>query len=145
MTADEHAALDALLHEHRAFPPTSAFAPTRSRRAALYDDAQGPRRVVGRARRGRSSGPSPGTPTLEWELPFAKWFVGGTLNASVNCLDRHVAAGNGDRVALHWVGEPEGDRLDLTYAELLARVCQAAHALESLGVTRATASRSTCR
>ena len=53
----------------------------------------------------------------------------------MNCLDRHVAAGNGDRVAIHWVGEPEGERVDLTYAELLARVSQAAHALETLGVT----------
>ena len=52
---------------------------------------------------------------LEWDLPFAKWFVGGKLNASVNCVDRHVAAGRGDKVAFHWVGEPEEDTRTITY------------------------------
>ena len=56
----------------------------------------------------------------EWELPFAKWFVGGKLNASENCVDRHVAAGRGDRVAYHWEGEP-GDTRTITYADLLRR------------------------
>ncbi len=54
----------------------------------------------------------------EWNLPFAKWFIGGQLNVSHNCLDRHVAAGRGDRVAYHWEGEP-GDTRTITYAELL--------------------------
>src|SRR6202044_3208521 len=71
---------------------------------------------------------------LEWELPFAKWFIGGKLNASVNCVDRHVAAGRGDKVAYHWVGEPEGDTRTITYADLLGMVCQAANALSELGV-----------
>jgi acetyl-CoA synthetase len=57
---------------------------------------------------------------LEWDLPFAKWFVGGKLNASYNCLDRHVAAGRGDKVAYHWEGEP-GDTRTITYADLLRR------------------------
>jgi len=65
--------------------------------------------------------------------PFYKWFVGGKLNASHNCLDRHVAAGHGDRVALHWRGE-EGEERDITYAELLAQVKRLANALKSLGV-----------
>ncbi|MBV8951325.1 MAG: acetyl-coenzyme A synthetase, partial [Actinobacteria bacterium] len=52
---------------------------------------------------------------LEWDLPFAKWFIGGTLNVAHNCLDRHVAAGRGDRVAYHWEGEP-GDTRTITYA-----------------------------
>src|SRR4051794_32501636 len=56
--------------------------------------------------------------TLEWALPFAKWFLGGKLNVSENCLDRHVAAGRGDKVAFHWEGEP-GDTRTITYAELL--------------------------
>ena len=56
---------------------------------------------------------------LEWDLPFAKWFVGGTLNVSENCLDRHVAAGRGDKVAFPWEGEP-GDTRTITYADLLA-------------------------
>jgi len=73
--------------------------------------------------------------TLEWELPFAKWFVGGTLNVSVNCLDRHVEAGLGSRVAYHFEGEP-GDTRTITYAELLTDVCQLANGLRSLGVSR---------
>ena len=55
---------------------------------------------------------------LEWDLPFAKWFVGGKLNVAYNCLDRHVEAGQGDKVAYHWEGEP-GDTRTITYAELL--------------------------
>ncbi len=74
---------------------------------------------------------------LDWSNPpFAKWFVGGTLNAAVNCVDRHVDAGRGDKVAIHWVGEPEGDTRDLTYAELQDEVCRAANALTDLGVSK---------
>ena len=74
---------------------------------------------------------------LDWDdPPFAKWFVGGTLNAAVNCVDRHVDAGNGDKVAIHWVGEPEDDDRSLTYAELKDEVCKAANALLDLGVTK---------
>jgi acetyl-CoA synthetase len=72
---------------------------------------------------------------LEWDLPFAKWFVGGKLNASHNCLDRHVAAGHGDQVAYHWEGEP-GDTRTITYAQLLEEVCRLANALKELGVKR---------
>src|SRR5581483_11336844 len=70
---------------------------------------------------------------LEWQLPFAKWFVGGRLNASVTCLDRHVAAGKGDKVALHWEGEP-GDTRTITYAQLLEEVATFANVLKGLGV-----------
>jgi acetyl-CoA synthetase len=73
--------------------------------------------------------------TLEWDLPFAKWFVGGQLNVSENCLDRHVAAGKGDKVAFHWEGEP-GDTRVLTYADLLAEVQRFANVLKGLGVTK---------
>jgi acetyl-CoA synthetase len=72
---------------------------------------------------------------LEWELPFARWFGGGRLNVSVNCLDRHVDAGHGDRVAYHWEGEP-GDTRTLTYADLLDEVCRFANVLKDLGVGR---------
>ena len=72
---------------------------------------------------------------LEWELPFAKWFVGGRLNVSHNCLDRHVTAGHGDRVAIHWEGEP-GDTRTVTYAELHAEVQRLANALKGLGVAK---------
>jgi acetyl-CoA synthetase len=71
---------------------------------------------------------------LDWsEAPFAKWFVGGRINASENCLDRHVAEGRGDQVAIHWVGEP-GDTRDITYSDLLAETCRFANALKSRGI-----------
>ena len=70
---------------------------------------------------------------LDWQPPFAKWFVGGQLNAAYNCVDRHVEAGRGDKVAFHWEGEP-GDTRTITYADLLRDVCRAANALTELGV-----------
>ena len=72
---------------------------------------------------------------LEWDLPFAQWFVGGQLNVSYNCLDRHVEAGKGDKVAYHWEGEP-GDTRTITYADLLDEVQRLANVLKSLGVER---------
>ena len=72
---------------------------------------------------------------LEWDLPYAKWFVGGQLNVAQNCLDRHVAAGRGDRVAIHWEGEP-GDSRTITYADLHAEVQRFANALKGLGVVK---------
>jgi acetyl-CoA synthetase len=72
---------------------------------------------------------------LEWDLPFAKWFVGGKLNVSYNCIDRHVEAGRGDKVAFHWEGEP-GDTRTITYADLLDEVSRFANALKGLGVAK---------
>jgi len=72
---------------------------------------------------------------LEWKLPFAKWFVGGKINAAYNALDRHVEAGHGDQVAYHWEGEP-GDTRTITYAQLLDDVSRLANALKSLGVQK---------
>jgi acetyl-CoA synthetase len=71
--------------------------------------------------------------TLEWNEPFAKWFIGGKTNASYNCLDAQIAAGNGDRIAILWEGEP-GDSLQLTYSQLHVEVCKFANALKSTGV-----------
>ena len=70
---------------------------------------------------------------VDWQLPFAKWFIGGKLNASYNCLDAHVLAGRGDRVAFHFEGEP-GDTRTITYAQLLIEVKKTAHALIELGI-----------
>ena len=72
---------------------------------------------------------------LEWDLPFARWFDGGTLNVSYNCLDRHLAAGRGDKVAFHWEGEP-GDTRTISYRELLGEVSRFANVLKGLGVAR---------
>jgi len=71
----------------------------------------------------------------EWNLPYAKWFVGGRLNVSFNCLDRHVLAGRGDKVAIHWEGEP-GDTRTITYSQLLDETKRFANVLKSLGVDR---------
>ncbi len=74
---------------------------------------------------------------LDWDNPpFAKWFSGGTINAAVNCVDRHVQAGRGDKVAIHWVGEPVDDTRDITYAQLQDEVNRAANALTELGVAK---------
>src|SRR4051794_35097424 len=72
---------------------------------------------------------------LDWNPPWAKWFKEGKLNASHNCLDRHVEAGNGDKVAYHWVGE-DGDTKDVTYADLLAETKKFANAYKKLGVEK---------
>ncbi|MGH2463254.1 MAG: acetate--CoA ligase [Candidatus Limnocylindria bacterium] len=77
----------------------------------------------------------PWAKVLEWEPPFAQWFVGGKLNISVNCLDRHVANGLGDKVAYYWEGEP-GEQRTITYSQLLAETCQMANALRELGVRK---------
>ena len=76
------------------------------------------------------------TKTLEWDIPFAKWFSDGELNASVNCVDRHVAAGKGDKVAYYWVADAEGESRTITYGDLQKLVAQAANALTELGVKK---------
>lgn len=73
--------------------------------------------------------------TLQWDLPYAEWFIGGKLNLSANCLDRHVEAGHGDRIAYFWEGEP-GDTRQITYAELLDEVSRFANVLKGLGLER---------
>ncbi|MEY3919980.1 MAG: hypothetical protein RLZ15_774, partial [Actinomycetota bacterium] len=70
---------------------------------------------------------------MDWQVPFSKWFVDGKLNASVNCLDRHIEEGRGDRVAFYFEGEP-GDTRTITYAELLKDVKKAANALTEIGI-----------
>ena len=83
--------------------------------------------------------------TLEWDLPFAKWFTGGELNVAYNCVDRHVERGLGDKVAYHWIGEP-GDTRTLTFARPAARGQQGRPTRSrSSASAPATASRSTCR
>ncbi len=75
---------------------------------------------------------------LEWELPYAKWYLGGKINVAYNCLDRHVEAGRGDKVAFHFEGEPVGERAPITYSQLLDEVVKAANGLQALGVGKGT-------
>ena len=127
-------ALSALLHETRRFPPPPEFAAQANAQPGIYEEAAEDPVAWWATQAERITWDTPFERVLEWDLPFAKWFVGGKLNASVNCVDRHVAAGRGDKVAYHWVGEPEGETRTITYGQLHAMVCQAANALVELGV-----------
>ncbi len=137
--ADEetHDTIDALMAENRTFPPTEEFkADALVAGTFLYDEAAEDDEAFW-ARRAADliDWARPWDTILEWDLPNAKWFVGGQLNVSYNCLDRHVEAGNGERIAFHWEGEP-GDTRTITYADLLEEVCRFANVLKGLGVER---------
>ena len=126
--------IENLMPEGRSFPPDPAFTAQANAKAVLYAEAdQDFESFWARLALSRISWNKPFEKTLEWDLPFAKWFTGGTLNVSENCLDRHVRNGLGDRVAYHWIGEP-GDTRTITYADLLEEVQKAANALLELGV-----------
>ncbi|HSR24466.1 MAG TPA: acetate--CoA ligase [Candidatus Eisenbacteria bacterium] len=127
-------ALSNLLHEERRFPPSEAFAAEAVATGDLYDEAAKDRLAFWEEQARALDWASEWDQVLDWQPPFAKWYVGGRLNVAENCVDRHVAAGKGDKVALHWEGEP-GDSRSLTYAELKDEVCRAANALTALGVT----------
>ena len=135
--ADDNDTIDALLDEQRRFPPSDAF----KRQAltidtSLYDEANADYQGFWARQAAELIDWSTEWHTIcEWELPFSKWFVGGELNVSYNCLDRHVLAGRGDKVAFHWEGEP-GDTRTITYADLLAEVQQFSNVLKGLGVGR---------
>ena len=117
------------------YPPTAEFAKQANASADLYKAAERDRLGFWAEQANRLSWETPFTDVLDWSgAPFAKWFVGGKLNVAYNCVDRHVEAGNGDRVAIHWEGEPLGDSRTLTYSELLADVSKAANALTDLGL-----------
>lgn len=123
-----------LANEQRRFDPPAELAESANATAATYDEAAEDRLGFWADAARRLEWGTEFEKVLDWSNPpFAKWFVGGKLNVAVNCVDRHVDEGNGERVALHFVGEP-GDTRDITYAELKDQVSQAANALESLGV-----------
>ncbi len=127
-------ALDNLLHEDRHFPPPAELAAHANVTAETYAEAEADFEGFWAKRAKRISWQTEPTQVLDWSNPpFAKWYADGTLNAAYNCLDRHVEAGNGDRVAFYFEGEP-GDTQVITYAELTSQVKQAANALLELGV-----------
>jgi acetyl-CoA synthetase len=128
--------LSNLLREDRRFAPPPELARNANATAETYRQAEADRLAFWESQARELSWEKPWEQVLEWNLPYAKWFVGGTLNAAVNCLDRHVEAGRGDKVAFHWIGEPEGDTRDITYSELTAMVCRATNALVELGVNK---------
>ena len=144
--AQSEEALDNLSHEDRRFPPPDALAGHGQRhRADLLRTPRPTWTGSGPTQAERISWGQEPTEVVDWSNPpFAKWYADGTLNAAYNCCDRHVEAGNGDRVAFHFEGEP-GDTRVITYAQLTDEVKRAANALVELGVSRAIGSRSICR
>ncbi|MGK5534085.1 acetate--CoA ligase [Streptomyces sp. URMC 129] len=123
-----------LMTETRRFAPPAAVAADANLTASAYEAAAADRLGFWAEQARRLTWETEPSQTLDWtNPPFAKWFADGRLNVAYNCVDRHVLAGHGDRVAIHFEGEP-GDSRSLTYAELLREVSRAAHALTELGV-----------
>src|SRR5579862_6951687 len=130
-------AIDTLFLEERRYPPPEEFASQANATAEIYNRSFD--EFWGQEGRDRVTWFEPFTKLYEWELPYAKWYLGGKLNLSYNCVDRHVEAGRGDKVAYHWEGEPENDRRDITYADLQKEVVAFANTLKELGVKKGTA------
>jgi acetyl-CoA synthetase len=127
--------LSNLLHEDRRFEPPADLAENANVKEEAYERAASDPEAFWAEAAERLDWDTKWDRVVDWDNPpFAKWYVGGKLNAAYNCVDRHVEAGKGDKVAFHWVGEPEDDTRDITYAELKDQVCQAANALTDLGV-----------
>ena len=129
-------AIEALLSEQRTFPPSPEFvAQSAIQDRSLFERADADLQAFWAKEAESLSWYRKWDTVLEWNPPFAKWFNGGQLNVSYNCLDRHVEAGRGNKIAYYWEGEP-GDRREITYKQLLDEVCQCANALKELGVAR---------
>ena len=127
--------IDILSSEERRYPPTPEFAAQANAKPEIYErDFEEFWTTEGRE---RVTWFEPFEQLLEWELPYAKWYLGGKLNVAYNCLDRHVDAGRGDKVAYHFEGEP-GDTRTISYAELQRDVVRFANALKELGVEKGT-------
>src|SRR6266571_7020335 len=129
--------IDTMLLEERRYAPDPEFARQANAQPEIYErdweefwEAEG---------RNRITWFEPFTKLYEWEPPYAKWYLGGKLNVCFNCVDRHVGAGLGDKVAYYWEGEPEDDRRAITFAELQTEVIRFANALKQLGVRKGTA------
>jgi len=125
--------IENLSQENRLFPPSPEFAAQANAKPDLYAHADKDRLAFWEEQARELTWDKPWDRVLEWNSPYAKWFIGGKINASVNALDRHVAAGRGERIAFHFEGEP-GDTRTITYSQMLDDVSQAAHALTELGI-----------
>ena len=132
-----HDAIDALMVENRTFPPSEQFKDNALVVGTfLYDEAnEDDEGFWARQAADLLDWAEPWETILDWKLPYAKWFVGGKLNVAYNCLDRHVEAGKGNKVAFHWEGEP-GDTRTVTYQQLLDEVSQFSNVLKGLGVEK---------
>jgi len=133
---DSYATIEALYGETRTFPPPASFvADAEYADPKIYAEADADPEAFWAKQAESLSWYRKWDKVLEWDPPFAQWFVGGKLNVAYNCIDRHVEAGKGDKVAFHWIGEP-GDTKSLTYSALLIEVSKTANALKELGVKR---------
>ncbi|CAB4338838.1 unannotated protein [freshwater metagenome] len=126
--------IENLSQENRLFPPSPAFTAQANAKPDLYAHADKDRLAFWEEQARELTWDKTWDQVLEWNPPYAKWFIGGKINASVNALDRHVEAGRGERIAFHFEGEP-GDTRTITYSQMLEDVSQAAHALTELGIT----------
>jgi acetyl-CoA synthetase len=136
MATETNAALETFAQEDRLFPPPPGFvAQANAKDNSIYERAAKDLEGFWAEQAKTLVWRKPFTKVLEWEAPDAKWFLGGELNISENCLDRHVKAGKGTKVAYHWEGEP-GDTRTITYQDLLDETQRAANALKSLGVKK---------
>src|ERR1700730_16661957 len=127
-------ALEALMQEGRTFPPPGDFRKTAlDTDAKVYEAAERDWQGFWAQQALELDWTREWQTILEWDLPFAKWFVGGKLNVAHNCLDRHVESGHGDQIAFYWEGEP-GDTRTVSYRELLEETCRVANTLRSFGV-----------
>jgi len=122
-----------LSYEDRTFAPSESFVKNANAKSDIYDEANKDRLAFWEKQANRLHWDKKWSQVVDWQLPFAKWFIGGKLNASYNCLDVHVLAGRGDRVAFYFEGEP-GDTRTITYAQLLSEVCKTTNALIELGI-----------
>ena len=132
--SQNHESLENLLQEDRRFPPSADFAAKANAQLEIYERAEKDRLAFWELQASDLEWSKKWDSVLDWQPPYAKWFIGGKLNASVNALDRHVAQGRGDRVAFYFEGEP-GDTRTITYAQLLIEVKKAANALIEIGIT----------
>src|SRR5213595_2539654 len=129
-------AIETILLEERRYPPPEDFASQANAQPDIYD--RGFEEFWETEGRERVSWFQDFDKLYEWELPYAKWYLGGKLNVTYNCVDRHVEAGLGDKVAYYWEGEPEDERRTITFADLQRDVVRFANALKKLGVKKGT-------
>jgi acetyl-CoA synthetase len=122
-----------LSYEDRTFPPSDSFVKNANAKSDIYQEADADRLAFWEKQASRLHWDTKWSQVVEWQLPFAKWFIGGKLNAAYNCLDRHVLEGRGDWVAFYFEGEP-GDTQTITYKQLLSEVCKTTNALIELGI-----------
>ena len=128
--------IDALLQETRKFPPPPEFAKDAVAAPGIHEKAAADPLAFWAEQARHVDWAKPYDQILEWNAPHAKWFLGGQLNASYNCVDRHLSAGRRTRAAIIWEGEPDGEQRVLTYQDLYREVNRAAHAIRALGVEK---------